>query len=503
MASAIAVLTCDLAFSRSCAMLLPSNTLTGRSREEPPMSENNSTRIYRWMRIWLGVGVLLALLLLGNSVRDYFFVSHILSVQQVRHDVTLRIAAFEHDLRDNSTPGASQLKLLTDEMAAAPQQPIWIVLRDMNGTVLEQSGECEREAFTPKQVGEHFRNREPLYDVFPTSRGEAVVEVYPVHPGGPPQGSQGPQGRGHGGPFISTEVAMPLSSADAASLWPIRRNLAINIASALALLLTVILTAKGFRSYALGKHLEQQVEVARQVQANLLPTIPVVADGVQLAVEYQPAQQVGGDFYDAFQTEDGLALVVGDVSGKGIPAALLMGVISGAIRSSRWTDSRASHERETGELNRLFCERAAGDRFASMFWGYCDMQFQTVHYVNAGHCAPILIGLRNGQPEIRRLDVGGVVLGVLPETCYTQGSAEIQVGDVLVLYSDGVVEAQNASGEEFGEARLMQLVSESAREGVQKVRDSILAGDHAFLGDLSAQDDLTCVVASFGPSTRS
>ncbi len=377
----------------------------------------------------------------------------------------------------------------------------------MNGTVLEQSGNPEREAFTPKQVGERFRNREPLFDVFPTSRGEAVVEVFPVHPGGPPpqgaQGTQGSQGRGHGGPFISTEVAMPLSSADASNLWPIRRNLAINIASALALLLTVVLTAWGFRSYALGKQLEQQVEVARQVQANLLPRNPVVAGDVQLAVEYQPAQQIGGDFYDAFRTEDGLALVVGDVSGKGIPAALLMGVISGAVRTSHWTDSRTSHERETGELNRLLCDRAAGDRFASMFWGYCDPQFQTVHYVNAGHCAPILVGLRNGQPVIRRLDVGGVVLGVLPETCYTQGSAEIQPGDVLVLYSDGVVEAQNASGEEFGEARLVQLVSESAREGVQKVRDSILAGVRGFLGDLPAQDDLTCVVASFGLSPRS
>jgi hypothetical protein len=490
------------------------------------MSEHNSTRIYRWVRLWLGVGALLALLRLVNSVRDYFFVSHIIAVQQVRHAVMLRIAAFEHDLRDNSTPGASQLKLLTDEMSAASQQPIWIVLRDTDGRVLEQSGTPEGKAFSPKEVGEHFRNREPLFSVFSTSRGEAVVEVFPVHPGGPPQGQasqrpasqeqgsqgQSPQGHGHGGPFLSTEVAMPLSSADAVSLWPIRRNLAINIASALALLLTVVLTAKGFRSYALGKHLEQQVEIARQVQANLLPVIPVVTDGVQLAVEYQPAQQVGGDFYDAFRTDDGLALVVGDVSGKGIPAALLMGVISGAVRSSHWTDSRASHERETGELNRLFCERAAGDRFASMFWGYCDPQFQTVHYVNAGHCAPILIGLRNGQPEIRRLDVGGVVLGVLPTTSYTQGCAPIQPGDILVLYSDGVIEAQNASGEEFGEARLVQLVSESARGGAQKVRDSILAGVHAFLGGRPRRRHLrrrqlrpthACLTRSKPPRSRS
>ncbi len=105
------------------------------------MSEHSSTRSYRWVRIWLGVGVLLALLLLGNSVRDYFFVSHILSVQQVRHDVTLRIAAFEHDLRDNPVQGASQLKLLNDEMASASQKPI-----------LNRSARYERHC--PRTVGE-------------------------------------------------------------------------------------------------------------------------------------------------------------------------------------------------------------------------------------------------------------------------------------------------------------------------------------------------------------
>ena len=103
---------------------------------------------------------------------------------------------------------------------------------------------------------------------------------------------------------------------------------------------------------------------------------------------------------------------MGDVSGKGIPAALLMGVIHGAVRSSAWTDSRTNHERETAELNRLLCERLSGDRFASMFWSYCDADHSAVHYVNAGHCAPILIGVRNGKAEIQLLEVGGPVLGL-------------------------------------------------------------------------------------------
>lgn len=459
--------------------------------------EQGSTRSYRWVRIWLGVGVLLALLLLINSVRDYFFVARILSIQQVRRQVTQRIASFEHDLRQKWAPGSSRLQLLTDDLPATSQKPLWIVLRDMDGNVLEQTGPPERQVFTTDQQGTHFRNREPLFDVIPSSRGEAVVEVFPVFAGlSPPQ--QGGRTPGRGAPFVVVEVAMPLSSADAASLWPIRRNLAINIAAALALLLTVGLTTWGFRSYVRGKHLEQQLEIAREVQANLLPRKTQHGGDVQLALEYQPAEDVGGDFYDTFQTDHGLALVIGDVSGKGIPAALLMGVIHGAVRSSAWTDSGGSHEHETAALNQLLCERASGEQFASMFWSYCDAQHHAVQYVNAGHCPPMLMRLRNGKAEIQRLTVGGPVLGLLSDAAWKQGHAEIQAGDVMVLYSDGLVEAMNASGEEFGESRLMELLSQSLEESPDKIRNAILVGVRGFLGGLAAHDDLTCVVAKFG-----
>lgn len=367
------------------------------------LSDENSARSYRWVRIWLGVGVLLALLLLGNSIRDYFFVAQILSTQQVRRQVTQRVAAFEHDLRENWSPGTSRIKLLMNEMSSGSQQPMWVVLRDPDGNVLEQTGTPERKVFTPDQETTHFRSREPLFDVIPSSRGEAVVEVFPVYAGSPRPATESSATGSRGGPFvIAAEVAMPLSAADPANLWPIRRNLIINIISALALLLTVGLTGWGFRSYVRGKRLEQQVEIARQVQANLLPRNTDLGGGVQVVAEYQPADEVAGDFYDTFHTEAGIALVIGDVSGKGIPAALLMGVIHGAVRSGTWTESPARHERESAELNRLLCERASEDRFASMFWSYSDAGNTVVHYVNAGHCAPMLLALRNGKPEIRR-----------------------------------------------------------------------------------------------------
>jgi hypothetical protein len=338
------------------------------------LSETNSGRSYRWVRIWLRVGVLLAFLLLANSIRDYFFVARILSTQQVRRQVTQRVAAFEHNLRENWSPGSSRLNLLMDEMATGSRQPLWIVLRDPDGRVLEQTGIPERQVFfTHDQETSHFRSREPLFDIIPSSQGEAVVEVFPVYAGSPRVSTESAAIGSRPGPFvIATEVAMPLSAADPATLWPIRRNLMINIAAALALLLTVGLTAWGFRSYVRGKQLEQQVEIARQVQANLLPRNTDLGGGVQVVAEYQPAEEVAGDFYDTFHTEAGLALVIGDVSGKGIPAALLMGVIHGAVRSGMWTESRARHEHETAELNRLLCERTSGERFASMFWSYCN-----------------------------------------------------------------------------------------------------------------------------------
>lgn len=118
--------------------------------------------------------------------------------------------------------------------------------------------------------------------------------------------------------------------------------------------------------------------------------------------------------------------------------------------------------------------------------------------MNAGHCAPILIGVRNGKAEIQRLDVGGPVLGLLSAAAYTQGRAEIQSGDVMVLYSDGLVEAMNSSGEEFGETRLTALLSQVFRRNPDKIRASILASIRAFLKDVAAHDDLTCVVAKFG-----
>jgi sigma-B regulation protein RsbU (phosphoserine phosphatase) len=207
---------------------------------------------------------------------------------------------------------------------------------------------------------------------------------------------------------------------------------------------------------------------------------------------------VSGDFYDVFRAADGrIALVMGDVSGKGVPAALVMGVIHGAVRSSRWPDSAAAHERESGRLNLLLCENVSGARYASMFWCYYEPLARRLCYVNAGHCPPLLVGRRSQGTEIAGLDAGGPVLGLLPEARYEQAGCEVCPGDVLVLYSDGLIEANSPSGEEYGEGRLRQLLATAATGSPADIRDSILASASAFVGSTPLRDDLTLVVAKF------
>jgi sigma-B regulation protein RsbU (phosphoserine phosphatase) len=448
--------------------------------------------------IWLGLAVLFALLLLANSVRDYFFVARILTVQQVRHRLAQQTASFEHELVEQPVSDQRLLDSLAVEMAGATKQAIWVVLRDPDGKIIGQAGAQERQLFTHDQEVAHFRRREPLFDLVQTSRGEAVVEVFPLFVRRNTSGADQAHIDAQAPYVVAAEIAMPLTIGNASLLWPIRRNLLINTAAAFALLLTVSLTALGFRWYVRGKELEQQLELARQVQANLLPKSAQLTGLTDVAVEYKPVDEVAGDFYDLFQTDGGLALVVGDVSGKGVPAALLMGVIHGAVRATKWWQSAADHAGESAALNRLLYERASDDRFATMFWSYFDSETRILRYVNAGHCPPFLVGVRDGKPEVRRLDVGGPVLGALDDAAYVQGQAETGAGDLIFLYSDGLVEAQNANGEEFGESRLIALLKEAVHESPEKILGLVLLSVRRFLGDTPAQDDLTCVVARLG-----
>ena len=472
------------------------------TRRSSPASRRDLARTYRWVTAWLIAGAVLALLLLANSIRDYLFVWRILAVQQVRQELSQQMVALEQKLRRSSTPGPSPLELLAEAMDGASDKPLWIEIRRPDGSVLARRGSAGARPFSSEEESAHFRNREALYRIVPASGGEAVVEVFPVYSSGlavpPPPTTPGSGPSTPRRSLVVVEIAAPLVVRDASVIWPIRRNLVINCSGALALLATVVIAGLGFRSYARGRRLELQLEIARQVQSELLPSRTEAWEPVRLATVYRPAEQVSGDFYDVFRAGDGrIAIVMGDVSGKGVPAALVMGVIHGAVRSSAWSESTSAHERESGRLNLLLCEKASVSRYASMFWCYYEPLTRRLCYVNAGHYPPLLVGERGHGIEIARLDAGGPVLGLLPEARYEQARCDVRPGDVLVLYSDGLIEATNPAGEEYGESRLRELLATAGAGSPDDIRDAILASASAFLGAAPPRDDLTLVVAKF------
>jgi sigma-B regulation protein RsbU (phosphoserine phosphatase) len=242
-----------------------------------------------------------------------------------------------------------------------------------------------------------------------------------------------------------------------------------------------------------------QVELARRVQADLLPERESDLPNFDFAAECIPAGEVGGDFCDMFRISDNrTAFILGDVSGKGISAALLMALIHGAIQSMSWTRSAEDHENATRSLNALLCRKTATERFSTLFWGYFDPKTSMLRYINAGHLPPLLIRTGEfGNLEVKRLETGGPVLGLIADTPFSQGQLLIRKGDVLVAFSDGIVEAPNFNSEEFGEQRLIDAIRDGWNESAGGIRNSVLNRVRSYMDDGQAVDDQTLMVVRF------
>ena len=461
-----------------------------------PAGRASVARIRRWITYWLVAAAVLAALLLANAVRDYLFVWRILAAQQVRHQTAQYVATLEQSLRRSGTPAVVPAELLRGESVSPPEGTAWIEVRRPDGSVLTRQGEPGGRSFTHDEESAHFRNHEPLQRIVRSPRGELVVQAFALYGARPfPAATTTQQTDPPARTFVVVEIAAPLAIRDSSVLWPIRWNLLVNSAAALALLATVVVAGLGFRSYERGRRFEGQLEIARAVQSKLLPSRTDDCEPVRTAALYRPSEQVGGDFYDVFRTSTGaVALVIGDVSGKGVPAALLAGVIHGAVRSAAWSGSAQDQERESARLNQLLCTHASGNRFASMFWCYYDAPARRLHYVNAGHCPPIL--LHRGEPDsTAALEEGGPVLGLLADATYRQARREVSPGDVLVLYSDGLVECTNAAGQEYGENRLRELLRSARGKDPDAICRAVKDSVADFLGAAVPRDDLTLVVA--------
>jgi len=198
----------------------------------------------------------------------------------------------------------------------------------------------------------------------------------------------------------------------------------------------------------------RELEEARRIQRKLLPSALPQLSGCELAASWQPAAGVGGDCYDAIPFgRTRLGISIADVVGKGIPAALLMSNLQASVRA--FATGAAQPAEVCQQVNRILCGHIAEGRFISFFYCVFDEEISLLTYANAGHYPPVLVR-RDGQVE--RLCEGGAVLGVFPDGAYEQGQTALGEGDRLVLYTDGITEVTDAAGEEFGEARLVDLV---------------------------------------------
>jgi hypothetical protein len=452
-----------------------------------------------WFKPLLVSGLLLGLMLLVQSTLSYYQVSRILVNSELRREALQEAASLERSVRRFNIVDLSELSQVVDEIRQdSPKKIAWIRVIDSMGHTLIESGKSAGTPIAQETLRSAIEGHELPSEIQGTATGRVLKTIIPLRfsrrP--PPELRQPDMNRAPAQvprPQL-LEIALFWDSASA-PFGRLRRDLIISCSTAFGLMASMVLLWFQFPQYVLGKQLEQQMELARQVQKDLCPPANPTFENLDFAAECVSAWQVGGDFYDVFRTGQGsIALLLGDVSGKGLPAAVLMGLILGAVRSSDWASGTGEHEASSQRLSELLLTRTSGGRFASLFWGYYEPAAQIFRYVNAGHLPPMVFR-QSRERESERLEEGGPVLGVLPKPVYRQGSIAVSAGDLMVLYSDGVVEAMNASGEEFGEDRLRTAIRENSAESPAVIRDEALKHIRSFLGEEQLQDDLTLVVA--------
>lgn len=239
------------------------------------------------------------------------------------------------------------------------------------------------------------------------------------------------------------------------------------------------------------ERLEHEVQIARQIQLRLLPERLPEPRGFRFAARSDPALEVGGDYYDAFTLGNGdIQLAVGDVSGKGVAAAMLMSNLQASLHAlaGQSLDLREM----VRQLNRQICDNSTPEMFITFFTGILDSPRRKLTFVNAGHDEPILL---RADGEVESLTTGGIILGVIPETEYETGEVTLAPGDLLVCYSDGLTEAMDEEGEEFGRERLLESIRQLHGEEVEIIVEEILTEVRLYAGDeRAAMDDLTLMV---------
>lgn len=244
------------------------------------------------------------------------------------------------------------------------------------------------------------------------------------------------------------------------------------------------------RLETMAGRMAEELRLASHVQRSLLPP-PFSHPRLELAAEFIPVREIGGDYYDVVPLGPGrLALAIGDVMGKGVPAALLAANLKACLRAHLQAGDLAPEEL-IARVNRLFWEVTPKGLFASLFFGLFDFEGGTLEYVNAGHDHPFRVR-PDGTPEC--LPLGGTVLGLMEDSRYERGQLDILAGDLYVFYSDGLTDRADREGQMYGVDRLKQAASRCSRDPARIVLYTLLGDVQGWSSGTPAEDDITLIV---------
>ncbi len=236
--------------------------------------------------------------------------------------------------------------------------------------------------------------------------------------------------------------------------------------------------------------MQEELRLAFEIQTNLLPENPPAIEGYDIFGKSIPAKEVGGDYFDFIpDRETQLVFCLGDVSGKGMGAALLMANLQATIRGQSQLD--LSIPECMGNANRLLFRNTSPEKFATLFYGWLDYRNHELRYCNAGHNLPILM---TEKKDFQLLSEGGIILGCLEAVSFEEQKIPIRTGDILLIYSDGITEALDDHDQEFGEARLMELLKENIAKSAVEMIDTIIDGVTRFSRDAPQTDDMTLMI---------
>jgi phosphoserine phosphatase RsbU/P len=242
--------------------------------------------------------------------------------------------------------------------------------------------------------------------------------------------------------------------------------------------------------------MKRDLQIAREIQTWLLPGAPPQIPGISIAYTTRPANTVAGDYYDVFprpgktNEENRVVFAVADVAGKSIPAAMLMATFQASLKTL--STAQVALPELVADMNKYACSNSQGGlRFTTAFLAEYDAARRVFNYINAGHNTPIL---RRSNGAIERLDVGGLPIGIQPEAKYESASVALAPGDWLIIFTDGLVEAENTRQEEYGETRLLSTIAAGAATAPAEMLNRLMAELDLFVGATPQHDDVTCLL---------